>query len=787
VSFLSALVLLCSLAIAAGASRVPLAPACAGAGAVTAALALAGPRRLRATACGLALCALGVARGGLDAERRRSLDPGPGFAVERALRLRGEVIDSPQATRRGTRVTALVLASDPRLPRGLKVSLWCDSVGGVPRRGSWIEARVQARAPRSLTTPGGFDEGAWLAHRGASLLVRAEGAAWSESRAPPPSIAVYLDRARAAWSERLAGRVPGEAGEFLRGLLLGERSRVTPETVDALRRAGALHLLALSGQHVLLIAALLQGGAALFRMGSRGGAACALLGVWIYSLLTGASPSVIRAAASVTWSAWGRALGRRLSGADGLAWGTALPLFVAPGLATDVGYQLSCLASAGLWAAARARRAWRAGDEVDRSPARPRLVARLEAVVFPIGATAFAQAAVLPLLAARFGAVSVIGLASNLVLVPACDVLLGFGLPLLVVDALTPTPGTLWRVLSLIAASLLRAGERFASWPGSWLPCAMAPAAAVAMTAAASLPWLLALIPRAAAHGAACACAGLWLGLMAAALYPHAPPRTADLRYWLLDVGQGDAQVLEFRDGTTWVVDVGDARDGFDSGRSVVAPFLRARGRYALDLAILTHEDRDHVGGLEGLERDVRIRRLASGRECLEALGRRGVRLPATDTLAAGETLLVRPGHVVARVLWPPPGATGFEPNRRSVVIEIEAASDRLLLTGDADTLSEAAWVPRATAPLAALKLGHHGSHSATRAATLDTLRPRLALISCGVNNRFGHPHGEVLDRLLARHIRAWRTDREGTLALDLGLRAPPRAPAGALPQTPRE
>src|SRR5262249_42646504 len=190
------------------------------------------------------------------------------------------------------------------------------------------------------------------------------------------------------------------------------------------------------------------------------------------------------------------------------------------------------------------------------------------------------------------------------------------------------TPGTLWRVLWLLAAGLLRAGEWFASWPGSWMPCGMAPVAAVAMTAAAALPWILSRVPRASAQGAALACAGLWLRLMAAAFYPCAPARVSDLRYWLLDVGQGDAQVLGFRDGTTWAVDVGDAHEGFDAGRSVVAPFLRARGVRTLDLVVLTHEDRGHVGGLEGLERDIAVRRVVSGRECLEALGRRGVRLP---------------------------------------------------------------------------------------------------------------------------------------------------------------
>jgi competence protein ComEC len=136
-------------------------------------------------------------------------------------------------------------------------------------------------------------------------------------------------------------------------------------------------------------------------------------------------------------------------------------------------------------------------------------------------------------------------------------------------------------------------------------------------------------------------------------------------------------------------------------------------------------------------------------------------------------------------VLWPRPGVTGIEPNGRSVVIEIEASRDRLLLTGDADTTSEDAWAPGANVPVTVLKLGHHGSHSATAMRTLDRLRPRLALISCGVDNRFGHPHQEVTDRLAQRRIPSWRTDRQGTLSLDFGLRVPPRLPAEVLPRRP--
>src|SRR5262249_37907516 len=137
--------------------------------------------------------------------------------------------------------------------------------------------------------------------------------------------------------------------------------------------------------------------------------------------------------------------------------------------------------------------------------------------------------------------------------------------------------------------------------------------------------------------------------------------------------------------------------------------------------------------------------------------------------------------------LGPPAGTTGIEPNGRSVVLEIETSGERLVLAGDADTASEAVWASRAAAPLTALKLGHHGSHTSSAGATLDALRPRLVLISCGANNRFGHPHTDVLERLAERHIPSWRTDRQGTLALDLGLRGAAPEPVRLLPRPPSE
>ncbi len=737
--------------------------------------------RVEALAWGVLLVGAAGARGSLRAERARPPDLSSAFREERRGWVEGVVREAPSAARSGVRFPLRVTASTLGLPAGTGISVWCEAGSGAPRAGSRIAAHLRLRAPRPCTTPGGFDEAEWLRSRGAALAARLTGAAWRQTRSPPPSPAAYLGRVRERWSARLGARVPGEAGEFLRGLLLGERGRVSPEAIDDLRRAGALHLLALSGQHVVLVAILL---AALARgLGARPLAEglWATAGVWAYSILTGASPSVVRAATASTLAAGARALGRPSSGVAVLVWSAALGAAAQPDLALDVGFQLSCLASAGLAAAGSIGRSL--GRVLPAALGRLAPARAAASLGMAVLGTAVAQAAVLPLLAARFGAVSAVGLLSNLVMVPVCAALLALGLPLLVADSLLPVPGCLWRGLAALAGFLLRAGGVFSGWPLAWVPCAMTAGMAVGALACGGVGGAAALVAARAGRGpvrprlrrwaiaAGGAAVAGWVGLVAAGFVPHREAPRSTLSYWLLDVGQGDAQVLEFCDGRVMVVDMGEARAGFDAGARVVAPFLRARGVRVVDLAVITHEDGDHAGGWRGLARDVPVRAVAGGRETLAALRAQGA-LRGTRarlrTVAARDTLLAGPGYRVL-VLWPPPGDTGLPVNQHAVVLQVEAGADRLVLTADTDSATEAEWLGRVRAPASVVKLAHHGAGSSTGTALLDALRPRRAVVSCGLDNRFGHPHPATLARLRERGIPLWRTDLQGTARLDLG------------------
>jgi competence protein ComEC len=239
----------------------------------------------------------------------------------------------------------------------------------------------------------------------------------------------------------------------------------------------------------------------------------------------------------------------------------------------------------------------------------------------------------------------------------------------------------------------------------------------------------------------------------------------------MLDVGQGDSQVLEFADGRVLVVDTGPAGPGFDTASRVLAPFLRARGWRRVDQVVITHEDGDHAGGLPGLLAELPVDELASGQETLAELADRGLLegwKGRTAVLASGDTLARGPGYTV-RVLWPPPGETALSSNQRSVVLEVEVGAERFILPADVDSTTERHWVGMVRSPVAALKLGHHGAGSSTGAYLLHALAPRLALVSCGRGNRFGHPHPATLGRLEGAGVPVRRTDREGSVHLVSG------------------
>ncbi len=241
---------------------------------------------------------------------------------------------------------------------------------------------------------------------------------------------------------------------------------------------------------------------------------------------------------------------------------------------------------------------------------------------------------------------------------------------------------------------------------------------------------------------------------------PALPPGAAWLRVVALDVGQGDATLIRFPDGRTWLVDAGGTLAGsrFDIGARIVAPALRAQGIRALDALLLTHADADHVGGAAGLIPLIPPAQVwegvpVAGLPVLDVVRRAAATAGAEwGAVAAGRQ--ARVAGVDVRVLHPP--APDWERRRPrnddSVVLELRLGAVSLILPGDVGPAVEAT-LADALAPsaLRVLKAAHHGSRTSSTAAFLDAVHPAIVLASAGRANRHGHPDPAVVARVRER------------------------------------
>ncbi|MFO0608371.1 MAG: DNA internalization-related competence protein ComEC/Rec2 [Polyangiales bacterium] len=584
-------------------------------------------------------------------------------------------------------------------------------------------------------------------------------------------------RVRQRTERSLARALAPEHAARARALLFGDRSGLRPDEHEAFRETGMAHLLAVSGAHVSLLLGL--AGAALRALALRWprlavegfaprlAATLPLPLVGFFILVTGEAPSSLRALLTALVGAVASLAGRRARG-EAVVAGVALAMGACdPVLVTDVGWVLSVAAS---WALAR--------GSADPAPPPEGLVAYLRGeLTAALAASARVGFAVAPALAWHFGRAPLSAVVLNAVAAPVGEALL---LPAVLGAALAGAVLPTW-ALGLpgrVVGALL--GALFA------LPSAAArlPLASVALPAPTPAEWVVAT-----AFGvAACGCrakARLMLALMCVAtlgaielhhrrgLHPRGV-----LRVTALDVGQGDALVVELPDGTAMLIDAGGAiTGGPDPGERVVAPWLALRRRGELAAVVLSHPHPDHGGGLAAVLSTVHTVELwdtgqgaALGTggfyaDALAAARRGGARVRGPASLCGPP----RPFHgVMLEVLSPCPSARDdTPPNDASFVIRLSYGRASVLLPGDLERDGEAALLA-SMRPVSVLKVGHHGSRTSTTDAWLDALRPHVALVSCGHPSPFGHPHPEVVARLRARGIDVRRTDLMGAVAVTL-------------------
>jgi competence protein ComEC len=590
-------------------------------------------------------------------------------------------------------------------------------------------------------------------------------------------------RARA---EAALGRgAPKREAALARGFVLGEDEPIDPVTTEDFRRSGLSHLLAVSGQNVALLALLAMPLLAALGMPLRSRLIWVLGLIAVYVPLAGAGPSIQRAGVMGALSVLATLAGRRASRFYALLVAAVVMLALEPGVAADVGWQLSFAAVLGILLLA--------------APLRAAIERRIgaggwrRALADGAALTIAAGLATAPLIAFHFEGISTTSLLANLLALPAVAPALWLGM---LAAAAGQVPGFPLEPLNAIDSLLLAYIAQVAAWCGrpgwaylhvrlglaglfgSYLGLA---AGSLLLLRLARRRRLGALRDRKAVGktvrppGSRLMARGwrravvpaIGLGLAAVVLVwapgggAHAELPRRGLRVSILDVGQGDAIMLQPAGAPAVLVDGGPPGDD-------LAAKLRAAGVERLGAAIVTHDQSDHAGGVRELLGRMPVERLlfaVLGRSTLVQARAAGA---VTRRLAKGSEL--RSGRLRLEVLWPPAellagSHRGEDPNGLALVMRARWRRFSMLLTADA----EAEQVPLDPGPLDVLKVAHHGSADAGLGELLDRARPQLAVISVGAGNPFGHPTPSTLATLAAHGVRTLRTDREGTVVLEVG------------------
>ena len=732
---------------------------------------------------GVAALGLAASIGVLAAAGARPRPP-PGLVDGRRWVAEGIVADTPERTANGTRVPIDLVAVERDGQRRAVEARVLVALDGPPLElllpGDRVRVPVELRRPRGFVNPGAPDAARRAAADGIVAVGSAHAAALSRLDVPPRA---GVARAIAAWRARMLAevrvRLDGDARALVESLVLGDRGDIQKPLDDAFRVAGVYHVLSVSGLHLAIAAFLFYVGLrrllvlvpalAAARPVQRWAAMAALPAIWAYTMLTGAQVATVRCC--IVAFAWLGAViaRRRTTAAQALAIAALVVLCASPLELFDPSFQLSFAAAAGT--SFLARRWSPAGSGGPLWKRLGRWALRMCA------ASAAAIVATEPIGAWHFAQVTPAGVVSNIVVVPLAELgVVPVGLAgCIAASAHLPVAGLLLQV----AGWLSRAMAVFTVWFARVAPAWHVPAPNLVEIVA----WYVALIAIAARGRRALRVVVACALVLAASAGWRAGSRAASqtVTATFLDVGQGDACVVELPHGRVMVVDGGGSFDPrFDPGQQVIAPFLWRRGIRRIDLIVLSHPHPDHANGLATLVEQFAVGEVwTNGEETkqpgtvalLAAAARRHVPLGRPRPIALG--------GATVRPLWPSDdaGALAADParseNDNSLVVAVGWRGRTVLFAGDVEAEGEAAVIARAGPSIAAdvVKVPHHGSKTSSTAPFVAATHPSVAVISVGERNRWGFPNPGVTARWRGAGARVWRTDRDGGVTVTVDRR----------------
>lgn len=589
-------------------------------------------------------------------------------------------------------------------------------------------------------------------------------------RAPPDErdVTLWIPRARAWASARLHALLGEPEATLLTGAMWGERGALPPDLRAEFQDTGTVHVLVTAGLHLGVVAGVAVGLLQLVRCGRIGASLGAIGVVWAYAAFSGAHLPSLRAATMLSFVLLARASGREAVSWNALAAAAIVVTLMRPASVVTVSFALSfsCVAAIFAFAGPIAR-----ACEDARVP---HLASEAIGVAFAT------QIGTWPLTAATFLVIAPYAPLANLLVVPVVGVAMIVGFLTLVASPV-PIVATMFANIEISLCDWIVAVVRFVgTLPGAHVIATPPPV------------WILVV------YDLACVVAGIALArdrfrsaiavLVAASAFCVWPPRmpTHTLRITAIDVGQADAILVQTPNGHALLVDAGGrlergAPTGGVSvaeavGERIVVPYLIRAGIHHLDVVLLSHPHGDHAGGIApvfralGADIFADTAQVYAGHAYRDALGVARERHIDVRTPRGGDIWHTGDG-VTLRFYGPTlPLIVGSRSdiNSNSLVFRIEYENFRMLFTGDAGAETEARLLRNGVDLHAdVLKVGHHGSAYGTTPEFLDAVSPRIAVISVGAHNLFGHPAPHTIEALEQRAVRVFRTDDDGAIEID--------------------
>ncbi|MFU8803346.1 MAG: DNA internalization-related competence protein ComEC/Rec2, partial [Bradymonadaceae bacterium] len=568
----------------------------------------------------------------------------------------------------------------------------------------------------------------------------------------------------------------GDARGVAAAMLTASRGWMTAEFREPFDRTGTSHLLAISGLHLGVLGALLwflvgffvnRSPRLLRRYGRRRASAYIVVTMLAgYMLMIGAPTSARRALLMVVIGVLASGAMRSFCSIHALCLAAVVLIVFQPSIVHEIGFQLSFAATLGILVFWRQRPAWLRRPVLAASERRrDRLKRRLGTF---LGVSTSATLCTWPILWPSTGEIALSSVWLNWIVVPLVSALV---FPILLAGGLlleiVPPVGA-WLLIGATEAMVVMQGilEQVAWSPIAGLRPGV-PGPWIWLWTTLAIIWLVARGFRRRSFAGALLLVGVgvvplvWTSL-------QEPPKRLQVHF--IPVGQGDATLVEFWDGTTALVDAGGRAVGSDPGLTVVAPYLRRRGVRRLDWVIITHAHQDHMGGLGALIGPFRPQNFVydAGEESRQLKELTGAMEDAGAVLHGVEDTLELEISGLTLSILRPGGSYRGSMNDVSLVTRFEHGPAGVLLPGDVEEESEAWLVEQGLEPATLVKMPHHGSRTSSTEEFLEALRPAVAVASAGRHNHFGHPHGEVLARYERMGAGVWRTDEHGLIIAEI-------------------